>query len=167
MKLLPYWVTGFVDGEGTFYVGINRNATMKAGYQILPEFRIVQHQKDIKVLYALKQFFGAGVVRINHDTRYELRIRSIEHLKKIVIPHFDKYPLTTQKKFDFIKFKIIINLINQNKHLTKDGIMKIIAIASKMNRQNKPKAMAIQKELSVISYQNKIKSIPCRNIRKE
>ena len=148
MRLSPDWVTGFVDGEGTFYVGINSNQTMTVGYQVLPEFRIVQHQKDIKVLYALKQFFGAGVVRINHDTRYELRIRAIEHLKNIVIPHFDKHPLVTQKKFDFIKFKRIINLIDQNKHLTKDGVIDIIAIASKMNRQEKSKAIAIKEKLS-------------------
>ena len=148
MRLSPDWVTGFVDGEGTFYVGINSNQTMTVGYQVLPEFRIVQHQKDIKVLYALKQFFGAGVVRINHDTRYELRIRAIEHLKNIVIPHFDKHPLATQKRFDFIKFKRIINLIDQNKHLTKDGVIDIIAIASKMNRQEKSKAIAIKEKLS-------------------
>jgi len=57
MKLEPNWVTGFTDGEGTFYVGINKNTTMAIGYQVLPEFRIVQHKKDIKVLYALKKFF--------------------------------------------------------------------------------------------------------------
>lgn len=97
MKLAPEWVSGFVDGEGTFYVGINRNETMSCGYQILPEFRIVQHKKDIQVLYALKNFFKCGVVRINHDNRYELRIRSIEHINLNVIPHFNQYQLVTQK----------------------------------------------------------------------
>ena len=108
MKINPYWVSGFVDGEGTFYVGINRNDTMKVKFQVLPEFRIVQHERDIKLLYALKKYFGVGVVRVNHDTRYELRVRSLEHINKFIIPHFDKYQLLTQKKFDFIKFKEII-----------------------------------------------------------
>lgn len=137
MIINPNWISGFVDGEGTFYVGVNKNASMKTGYQVLPEFRIVQHEKDIKLLYALKKFFGAGVVRVNHDTRYELRIRSLSHINNIVIPHFINYPLITQKKFDFIKFKSIINLMNQEKHLEVDGIREILAIASKMNRQNK------------------------------
>ena len=147
MKLEPFWISGFVDGEGTFYVGINKNTTMTAGYQVLPEFRIVQHKRDIKVLYALKDFFGVGVVRVNHDDRYELRIRSIEHLKEIVIPFFKKHQLVTQKKFDFIKFKTIINLINEKKHLTPDGIRKIIDIACKMNRKNKPAAEQIKVSL--------------------
>ena len=148
MKIEPYWVTGFVDGEGTFYVGINKNTTMTSGYQVLPEFRVVQHKRDIKVLYALKDFFGAGVVRVNHDTRYELRIRSLDHINKIVIPFFEKYPMLTQKKFDFIKFKKVINLMNQKKHLTKDGINKIIDISSKMNRKNKQKALEIKQIIS-------------------
>lgn len=137
MNINPYWLSGFVDGEGTFYVGVNKNKTMKTGFQVLPEFRIVQHQKDIKLLYALKKYFGAGVVRVNHDTRYELRIRSLSHINNLVIPHFVQYPLLTQKKFDFIKFKSIINLMNQNKHLNVNGIKEILNIASKMNRQNK------------------------------
>jgi hypothetical protein len=158
MEINPYWVSGFVDGEETFYVGINKNNTMKTGFQVLPEFRIVQHERDIKLLYALKKFFTVGVVRVNHETRYELRIRSLEHINKFVIPHFDKYPLLTQKKFDFIKFKTIISLMNQNKHLTIDGIKEIIAIASKMNRQDKIKSEEILEELNSYHEQDKVHS---------
>ncbi len=147
MKLNPNWVTGFTDGEGTFYIGINQNSTMKIGYQVLPEFRIVQHQRDIKLLYELKKFFQAGVVRINHDERYELRVRSLKHINQIVIPHFDKYPLATQKKFDFIKFKKVINLMNKNQHLEINGLKSIIQISSKMNRCQKNKALRILSEL--------------------
>mgnify|MGYP000518931686 CR=1 FL=1 len=144
MKIDPYWISGFVDGEGTFYIGINKNATMSAGYQVLPEFRVVQHVKDIQVLYAIKKYFGVGVVRVNHDDRYELRIRSLDHLNMIIVPFFDKYQLHTQKKFDFIKFKKVINLMNKKDHLTEDGIKRIIEIACKMNRRNKPKAEQIK-----------------------
>ena len=153
MNINPYWVSGFVDGEGTFYVGINKNTTMTIGYQVLPEFRIVQHKKDIKLLRELKKYFNCGVVRINHDDRFELRIRSIEHINDNVIPHFDKYQLITQKKFDFIKFKKIINLINQNKHITKNGLIQIIDISSKMNRKEKTKALEIK---NVILGQDKV-----------
>lgn len=143
MKLNPYWVSGFVDGEGTFYVGINKNETMSNKFQVLPEFRIVQHKRDIKVLYALKEFFKSGVVRVNHDNRYELRIRSLEHINNYVIPHFNKFELMTGKKFDFIKFKKIINLMNQKQHLKIEGLKRVIEISLKMNRQNKIKAKEI------------------------
>jgi hypothetical protein len=137
MKLQPYWVTGFVDGEGTFYVGINPHQEMTAGYQVLPEFRIVQHQKDIQLLYALKNFFGCGVVRKNHDDRYELRIRKLETLSKVIVPFFEKHSLQTQKKYDFLSFRKIILLMGKDEHLTKEGIFKIMDIAKGMNRKDK------------------------------
>ena len=74
------WIVGFVDGEGCFYVGINKHPDMICGYQVLPEFTVVQHGKDIQILYALKKFFGCGVVRSNHGDRmaYRVRYRSFE-----------------------------------------------------------------------------------------
>ena len=147
MKLDPNWVSGFVDGEGTFYIGINRNHTMTCGYQVLPEFRVVQHEKDIKLLYYLKQYFGCGVVRVNHDDRYELRIRSLKHITENVMPHFLSYPLRTQKQYDFIKFKRIIGLMNQNAHCDKSGLVKIIDIASQMNRKDKQKTLEIKQDI--------------------
>lgn len=147
MQIKPDWVAGFVDGEGTFYIGINKQPSMTINYQVLPEFRVVQHKRDIKLLYALKEFFNCGVVRVNHDDRYELRIRSIEHLQKIVIPFFEQYQLQTQKRFDFIKFNKIIKLMNKNKHLTTEGLLQIIDIASQMNRQDKQQASKIKHDI--------------------
>jgi len=147
MKLKPNWISGFVDGEGTFYVGINKQTSMNIRYQVLPEFRIVQHKRDIKLLYAIRDYFKCGVVRINHDDRYEVRIRKIEHLKNIIIPFFEKYELQTQKKFDFIKFKKIINLIDKNKHLEIKGLLKIIEISSQMNKKDKISIKEIKKDL--------------------
>ena len=33
MKLDAQWITGFVDGEGCFYVGINPHKEMTAGFR--------------------------------------------------------------------------------------------------------------------------------------
>lgn len=148
MNMDPNWIAGFVDGEGTFYIGINKQPTMKTGYQVLAEFRIVQHQKDIQLLHKLKKYFGTGVVRVNHADRYELRIRDIEALDKIIVPFFEKYNLHTRKKFDFIKFKKVVKLIIKGEHLKKEGIINIIDISSKMNRADKKKALQIREGLT-------------------
>ncbi|HEX7079988.1 MAG TPA: LAGLIDADG family homing endonuclease, partial [Gammaproteobacteria bacterium] len=47
MKLDAQWITGFVDGEGCFHVGINPHKEMTAGFQVLPEFTVVQHERDV------------------------------------------------------------------------------------------------------------------------
>lgn len=133
------WIVGFVDGEGCFYVGINKHSDMTCGFQVLPEFTVVQHERDIQILYALKKFFGCGVVRSNHGDRMAYRVRDIEHLRKIIIPFFERHSLKSKKNLDFLKFRKIIMLIDGKEHLTKQGIDKIKEIASSMNRGNEDK----------------------------
>jgi hypothetical protein len=150
MDVSPDWVVGFVDGEGCFYVGINEHPEMKVGYQVLPEFRVVQHEKDIQILHALKRFFKCGVVRRNHDERFELRIRKIECLLHVVT-FFEKHPLKTRKNADFKKFARIVRWMKEEKHMTKDGLLGIIETASTMNRSEKPIAQEILKSLKASS----------------
>ena len=146
MDLTPDWIVGFIDGEGCFYVGFYEHPEMTVSYQVLPEFRVVQHYKDIKVLYSLKRFFRFGVVRKNHDDRYEYRVRKIEHLIKIV-EFFEKHPLKTSKNVNFKKFAKIVRLMQKGEHLTKEGLKKIIKISLQMNRENKEKAKKILEKL--------------------
>ena len=133
MKLDAQWIVGFVDGEGCFFVGINPHSEMTTGYQVLPEFTVVQHERDIQLLYALKDFFGCGVVRTNHQERMAYRVRGLKHLKERIIPFFETHPLKSKKQLDFTKFRKALMLMTQGEHLKSEGIEKIRAIASKMN----------------------------------
>jgi hypothetical protein len=134
MKLNAEWVTGFVDGEGCFFVGINEHSDMKTGVQVLPEFTVVQHERDIQLLYALKEFFGCGVVRSNHGDRMAFRVRGREHLLQFVVPFFVKHPLKSKKRVDFEKFRTVVLMMETGEHLTTEGVEKIRRIASQMNR---------------------------------
>jgi hypothetical protein len=134
MNLDPHWVVGFVDGEGCFHIGINPHAEMKAGHQVLPEFTVVQHERDAQVLHALKAFFGCGVVRVNHGSRLAYRVRSLEHLRERIVPFFVSHPLKTKKNVDFLKFRDVILLMERGEHLTPEGVEKIRNIAAVMNR---------------------------------
>ena len=146
MDLSPDWVVGFVDGEGCFYVGINPHPEMSTGYQVLPEFRIVQHERDIQVLYALKRFFRCGVVRRNREDRYELRIRKLSCLLQVV-DFFERHPLKTKKNVDFQKFARIVRWMSEGKHLEREGLIRIVELAMTMNRADKPKAQKILHDL--------------------
>ena len=132
-KLEAQWVVGFVDGEGCFFVGINKHPEMSSGFQVLPEFTVVQHQRDIQLLHALKEFFGCGVVRSNHAERMAYRVRSLDHLNEMIVPFFEKHPLKSKKKVDFIKFRRILQLMKKGEHLASEGIEKIRSIAATMN----------------------------------
>ena len=134
MKLEAQWIVGFVDGEGCFHVGINPHVEMSAGFQVLPEFTVVQHKKDVQILHALKAHFGCGVVRVNHGDRMAYRVRGQQHLLERIIPFFMQHPLKTKKNVDFLKFRDVLLLMEKGTHLTTDGIVGIRKIAAGMNR---------------------------------
>ncbi len=137
-RLDASWIVGFTDGEGCFHISINKIPEMSLGWQVLPEFRIVQHEKDEELLHKIKDYFGFGSVTINrtdkHGTRKEFRARGKENLNKIV-NFFNENSLKTSKRKDFKIFSEVIDLMNNNKHLTKEGLDKIAKLISTMNRK--------------------------------
>ena len=132
-KLEAQWVVGFVDGEGCFFVGINPHPEMTCRFQVLPEFTVVRHQRDIQLLFALKEFFGCGVVRRNREDRMAYRVRSLDHLNGWILPFFEQHPLKSKKRIDFLKFRKVLQLMNRGEHLKPQGIQRIQSIASSMN----------------------------------
>ena len=133
MKLNAQWVVGFVDGEGCFHIGINKNQEMKLGVQVLPEFTVVQHEIDEQVLHGLKAYFECGVVRKNHGTRLSYRVRGQANLLQKILPFFEKHQLKTRKRVDFEKFRKVVLMIEKGEHLSLDGLEKIRQIKTSMN----------------------------------
>lgn len=138
MKLEAQWIVGFTDGEGCFHVGVNNNSKLRFGKQILPEFVIVQHQRDLPLLYALKEYFGCGIVRVSRQyptgNVYAYRVRSIKHLDEIILPFFEKYSLKTQKRLDFIFLKGVVRSLIKKDHLDFDSFQHLIEKIEKLRR---------------------------------
>lgn len=133
MNLEAQWIVGFVDGEGCFFIGINTNSQMTLNKQVLPEFTVVQHERDVQILYGLKTYWGCGVVRKNHGDRMCYRVRGFENLSEKIIPFFEKHKLKTKKRLDFEKFRDVLLLMKDKKHLTESGLADIEKIANQMN----------------------------------
>ncbi len=137
-RLDPRWVSGFVDGEGCFHVSINKVPRMSKGWQVLPEFRVVQHSRDEAILHRLHNFFGCGKIVVNRGSQKELRIRRLDDLRKVV-RFFQEFPLQTKKNRDFEIFGEIIHAMTNREHLTSEGLTGIANKAWRMNRKVKPR----------------------------
>ena len=81
----------------------------------------------------LIQKWGRGIISKQGKNGVQYRVTSLQDLINIVIPHFEKYSLITQKKADFILFKKVIDLMNRKEHLTVEGLKKIVAIKASIN----------------------------------
>ena len=128
------WLVGFIDGEGCFHVGISKHNEVKFGYQILPELTVVQHERDISLLYTIRSFMKCGVIRRNHGDRFCWRVRNLNNLANVIVPFFEKHKLRSKKMIDFCKFAKVVRLMQEKKHLTEEGFKRILKISQSMNR---------------------------------
>ena len=144
-RLDAKWVVGFVDGEGCFHVGINRQPGMKSGWQVLPEFRVVQHRRDKRILDNMQLYFGCGSVVVNNGDRMELRIRGIKNLTQVV-KFFENHPLRSRKQNDFRKFAKVIRLMQRGGHLRMSGLYDVARITLSMNRRRNQAASRILRD---------------------
>ena len=135
-RLNTQWIAGFVDGEGCFHVAINKQPSMKLGWQVLPEFRVVQNKRDREVLEKIQEVLGCGKIRHNHGDIIEVRVRGMTELNKL-IKFFRENELQTSKRKDFEIFAQIIAMMDEGRHLSDEGLKEIAELASKMNRRTK------------------------------
>ena len=137
---LSYYVAGYVDGEGSFHVAIQKTDNVRLGYQVIPEFHVSQNPERASVLRIIQKLLQCGYIKDNHrlktsDRSQVLVVRNRLDLLSKVIPFFHHYPLLSSKQQDFEKFAEIIEDMRQNKHLIKSGLKKIIVKAFSMNNK--------------------------------
>jgi hypothetical protein len=128
----PNFLTGFTDGEGSFVLSITKSDNVKSGWVIKPRFSISLHKKDRFILEAIKNYLGVGEIYTQGIDSVQYRVFSIKDLQ-LVIDHFDKYPLISQKFGDYSLFKQAYLLLINKEHLTPEGLLKIIAIRASIN----------------------------------
>jgi hypothetical protein len=143
MKITEDYITGLVDGEGSFTVYIKNpdlEKEVKRRVKAEPRFYLKLIEKDKNILYELKDYFGCGNVyfqkdsRKNHQNCYRYEVANREDLRKIIIPFFKKYQLRLASKTnDFELFCKIMTEIRKGKHLTDSGLRSLYQLKQRMH----------------------------------
>jgi hypothetical protein len=128
----PNYVTGFTDGEGCFYIGISPDKRFSSGYRVKLSFQIGLHIKDSGLLKLISSYFGIGIISKLSSDSVLYRVSTIEGLR-IIISHFDKYPLKSYKYKDYLLFRKAFLLVQKGEHLSLSGLKKIVAIKASIN----------------------------------
>lgn len=95
------YLVGLFEGDGFFSIS-------KKGKYLTYELGIELSIRDVQLIYKLKRLLGVGVVSFRNRDLIEmvtLKIRDKDHLKKIIIPIFDKYPMFSNKQYDYLRFR--------------------------------------------------------------
>ena len=139
------WITGFVDGEGSFLVNIFQSPRAKSKWQIFPEFNVSQSLKGKDLLVKLGKFFACGHIYAHNarnikqekwDPLYKYCVRNRGELQEIIIPFFKNHSCLGKSKInDFERFVKVVQMMDKGEHLTKKGMIKIAKIAEKMTHR--------------------------------
>lgn len=127
-ELTKDWLSGMVDGDGSFFITITKAKDYKIGYQVRAKFAIKQINENYLLERINKEFFE-NKGKVQED---RLIIEDLKVIREKVIPIFDEVRLKTRKEKDYVLWKKVVKLIEKKEHLTLEGLKKIKNIKLKM-----------------------------------
>ena len=133
LNLNPYWVTGFIDGEGSFIIAM-LSSTGPTKKKVSLRLSVTQKSHSSGVLYDLKNFFECGSVIPSSKDCMRYVVQGKNDIINKIIPHFCDYPLITSKQLNFESFKEAAEIVQKGEHLSLEGITKIVELKKKMNK---------------------------------
>lgn len=137
--LRPWFITGFTEAEGCFNVKLTKSDGLlpwrvNVSFLLVLLVLLVLHVKDKSLLEDIQLYFGGiGTVKVYKDiVRFD--VSSVKDLANIIIPHFQRFPLLTQKRADFLLFEKVVNLMIIKQHLTMSGLLLILGLRANLNK---------------------------------
>ena len=145
----PDNISGFVVGEGCFYVEFGKDLKYKLQTRVRPSFTIELAEDDEPVLNAIKGIIGCGTVYKLDFGRYQkyhlkkwkkhvrYKVSNITDIAAKLIPFFEKHPLFGKKEQAYYLFKLIVQKVLDKKHLDKEGLQEISQLVDQLHAVNK------------------------------
>lgn len=107
----------------------------RTGFTIKICYNITLHSRDLFILEQIKAYFGGiGNVSVQHtNNRCYYEVQSLDDILNYVLPHFDQYPLVSNKLGDYILFREIVLIMQDKGHLTESGLQEIMNRRATLN----------------------------------
>jgi hypothetical protein len=155
-RITSYWLLGFVEGEGSFFV-------KKDQYKLT--FTLTQSTRDLALMESIRDFLynlpappgaggprpGGGVDRQNTDKTSirisitsdstninpisRLTITKLDLIRSAIIPFFSSVTWRSKKFQDFLDWVTIFKLKERGHHYQEEGINVLNTIISQMNNK--------------------------------
>jgi len=107
-----HWFSGLVDGEGCFHA--RAHVREKDGaHCLVVYFTVKLRADDTPMLEIVRDTLGVGRIytygeKLSACPQSDYRISHRKDLRKVLIPHFDKYPLRSKKRNDYEIWRQIV-----------------------------------------------------------
>lgn len=151
-----WYLSGFADGEGSFNVSLRRRPDHTMSWQVVLTFNV--SQKEEYILAMFKKTLGCGRLQSRPDGVYYYVVSNPRSIAERVIPFFNRFSFWSQRKrYNFVIFKEITELVLKKEHLTSEGLEKIVHLRERLNEGRGRK-----RKYTLVDYQESLKGNPQR-----
>lgn len=140
-KSCKFYLSGFIEGEGSINVSIKKTSYGAFKLMIDPEFSITQHISGLSNLYLALCVFQAGRIRYKSGSNatFIFSIDNRRTLEEKIVPFYQKYVNiygSPSKKERLNTFKLILDSLSKKAHLNRNQMMyEILPLWDKMRMQ--------------------------------
>ena len=132
-QISPGWFRGIVDADGCFSFTYSARRCM-------PRFTLAMQRSEGKLLEECQRFLNCGTLHKRKNGLETLQVSSLAHLEQQLIPLFEtrgsSVLLRTSKRIAFQKWRKIIRLMGEKRHLDPGGLEKILKYKEGLNKHN-------------------------------
>jgi hypothetical protein len=125
------FLAGFIEGEGSINVGIQKNKNSKFKVYVDPQFSVTQHINGIVNLYLTMCYFKTGRIRYKSGSfaTFVYEIDNRESLLNKVVPFYEnylkKFPSSVKER-RVILLKMLLDSFNRKAHCNIDTMISIV-----------------------------------------
>nr|AVD96818.1 double-motif LAGLIDADG homing endonuclease [Ophiostoma novo-ulmi subsp. novo-ulmi] len=175
VTITPYWLLGFIEGDGSFSVknsgkDVNFSISQKGNKDLLIAIsrylesyvwdneinNLIKEKPELVLLKESKNFTTELKNCIYVGDSQGITCLSISnpfYLNVIIVPLLDKLSWNSKKYLDYCDWKLILVIISKGLHYTLEGL-NIIEIIS--NQMNNNRLSTTTPEVKITSYKDKI-----------
>ncbi len=127
-----YYIAGFVDGKGSFHLSFQRCQHHKLPWKVSLCLHVFQSDKVI--LAWLKKQLGCGIIRNKGGGVWMYEVNNLRSIRSNVIPFFERFGfISATKKREFAVFQQAAEMMSEEAHLSKEGVVDLISLRRRMN----------------------------------
>jgi hypothetical protein len=149
LYLAPEFISGFVSGEGCFYVESGFDKKYKLKHRIRPAFSIEVSADDRELIELIQKQLNCGNIYDLDFGRYKgyeskgwkphvkYRVSNIKDISEKIVPFFKQYPPHGKKNKSFEVFCEIVEGIIKREHISEETLPYLKEKAKLLNSLNK------------------------------
>ena len=124
-----YFLAGFFEGNGSFYVSIKKNKSSRYGFLLDPGIAFCEHEKGLHLLLRCQRMLGTGRLEKKADTSpiHQLVISHRRSIREKFIPFYRKYACPfSAKREAFDIFAKIVEGLERKDHHSSQGMISLL-----------------------------------------